>query len=452
MTARVVKELRGNALLIALMCALLTYVWRVQDLFSALVAIKFLAIVSVAVPVLFLLDRRAQLQLAAAFRRPLAKLIVLLVVLAALSVPTSLWPGMSFDFLTKNLLPAVVLALAVVGAVGSLTDVRRFVWIQVIGATLYAAVILTRFDIGQDGRLGTLVYYDANDLGMLLVCSTPFMIYLLRHARGSIPRLFALGGLGLCLLTIVKTGSRGAFLGLIAVSLYLVFRFATVHLTSRLLAVAAVVVALTVGAGSTYWTAMSTLLNPTEDYNWVGGESGGRMNVWGRGIDYMEARPFTGVGLAAFPMAEGTLSTLASQQSYGRGLKWSAAHNSFVQVGAELGVGGLLVFVAIMAMTFHTAARLARDALARAPAEPAIAGLAVAHAAAIVGYAVAGFFLSQAYGPYLYFVVGTVIGLDMVARKQWRGAARNAGAIAPARSNRRAAVGETRQVAMRRAR
>jgi O-antigen ligase len=448
----VVAGVKANALLVSLTGALLTYVWRVQDLFPALVAIRLLEIFSFAVPALFLLDRRAQLQCTAALRRPVTRIVLFLALMAAISVPTSLWPGMSFEYLMKNLLPAIVLSLAVMGAISSLLDVRRFVWAQVLGASLYSAIILTRFDIGPDGRLGNLVFYDANDLGMLLVCTVPFTIYLLRHARGLVPRAFAGASLVLCLLTIVKTGSRGAFLGLLAVSLYLVFRFASVHLTTRLLTVGAVVAALVVGAGDTYWTAMGTLLKPTEDYNWVGNQSGGRMMVWGRGIGYMEGRPFSGVGLAAFPMAEGTISPLAAQQSYGDGLKWSAAHNSFVQVGAELGVPGLALFVAIVWLTFRTAARLARDALARAPADVAVAGLASVHAAVVVGYAVSGFFLSQAYSPYLYFVVGTVVGLDMVVRKRWRAAGHGAAAAARERSRRAPAFGDARRVASERAR
>ncbi len=442
---------RTNALLVALMGALLAYVWRVQDLFPALVAIRLVEIFSIAVPALFLLDRRAQLQTTTALRRPLTKVVLLLAFMAAVSVPTSLWPGMSLEYLLKNLLPAVVLSLAVAGAISSLLDVQRFVWIQVLGATLYSAIILTRFDIGQDGRLGSLVFYDANDLGMLLVCTVPFTIYLARHARSSVLRVLSIGGLVLCLLTIVKTGSRGAFLGLLAVSIYLVFRFASVHLTTRLLTVAAVVGALAIGAGDRYWTMMGTLLKPTEDYNWVGKERAGRMSVWGRGIGYMEARPFSGVGLAAFSTAEGTISPLAAQQSFGNGLKWSAAHNSFVQVGAELGFPGLVLFVAILGLTFRTAARLSRDALARAPAEVAVAGLASAHAAVVVGYAVSGFFLSQAYSPYLFFVVGTVIGLETVVRRRWRAASRGARVAAVERAPLVAGFGEGRQVAAQRA-
>jgi len=60
-------------------------------------------------------------------------------------------------------------------------------------------------------------------------------------------------------------------------------------------------------------------------------------------MGYMVARPFLGVGANAFPQAEGRFSAYGRErQAAGRGVRWAAAHNSFVQVGAEPGVSGLL--------------------------------------------------------------------------------------------------------------
>jgi O-antigen ligase len=166
---------------------------------------------------------------------------------------------------------------------------------------------------------------------------------------------------------------------------------------------------LLVTAGTTYWTSMNTILHPTSDYNWVGNAEGGRMDVWRRGIGYMVHHPVTGVGLGAFPVAEGTLSPLASQQAWGVGVKWSAAHNSFVQAGAELGVFGLVAFVGLLASAFLLARRTA--ALGLAAGDGTVAALGDALSASFVGYAVAGFFLSQAYAAYLFAMVGILLGL-----------------------------------------
>src|SRR5690606_15321749 len=120
-----------------------------------------------------------------------------------------------------------------------------------------------------------------------------------------------------------------------------------------------VVLLMTFG-GETYWSLMKTMLNPSQDYNWAGGSETGRMEIWKRGVTYMAGNPLLGVGVRCFSVAEGTLSPQAAQQSIGIGFKWSTAHNSFVQIGAELGVGGLLLFCAMLASSFRQLWRIAR--------------------------------------------------------------------------------------------
>ena len=95
--------------------------------------------------------------------------------------------------------------------------------------------------------------------------------------------------------TIAKTGSRGAFLGLIAVGMALLLMLKNVPVGKRLAFVAAVtVVALAFFAPSGYWTQMNTLTSPKEDYNWT--SPTGRREVFKRGIGYMMRNPFTGIG------------------------------------------------------------------------------------------------------------------------------------------------------------
>jgi O-antigen ligase len=135
--------------------------------------------------------------------------------------------------------------------------------------------------------------------------------------------------------------------------------------------------------------------------------SEGRWQLWERGIGYMVQRPVFGVGVGGFPTAEGRLSAASREaQAHGRGQKWSQPHNSFVEVGAELGVPGLLFFVAML----WTAARGLRQA-----ADP---GLAVALVAAMGAFAVGGFFLSLAYKEMLYTLLALCVALR-VARPAW---------------------------------
>ena len=99
---------------------------------------------------------------------------------------------------------------------------------------------------------------------------------------------------------------------------------------------------------------------------------------------------------------------------------WSSPHNSFLQVGAELGIPALVVFITTILGALLLAGRLARDASARGGPERATAALARAQGALLVGYVVSGFFLSQAYAPFLYVSLGSIVGLNVAARLRWR--------------------------------
>jgi putative inorganic carbon (HCO3(-)) transporter len=398
-------------LLVALAGMLLTYVWRLQDLFPVLGKGKPAILSSLAA--LGLVWISAAPGAVGRTRHPVFRWAAVLLGLCVLSVPFGVWPGFSARFILEDHVKTFLLMALLVAAVRSVRDVERLIGVHVAGAALYCVMILTTFSVGADGRLGGLVYYDANDLAMLVVCTFPMVVYLTRPASAGVVRLAALGVMALFAVTILRTGSRGGFLGLLAVFGVMLWSFRAVPRAQRIGAVAVVALLLAVGGGSAFWEKMGTLLNPGDDYNWAGNNETGRLEVWKRGIGYMIQRPVLGVGANAFPMAEGMISPLASRQEMGQGLKWSAAHNSFVQVGAELGVPGLLAFLALLAAAFRVTLTLSR---ARAPdGVPAPHGaLAQALTATLVGYCVSGFFLSQAYSAFLYSVLGLVTALGCV--------------------------------------
>ena len=396
---------------VALAAMLLTYVWRVQDLFPVLGALRPAVLSSLAALGFFLLGPAAGA--GARLRHPVFRWAAVILALCALSVPGSVWPGYSFRFIVEDHVKTVLFMVLLMAAVRVPRDVERFLAVHVAGSALYCVMVLTRFEVGADGRLGGLVYYDANDLAMLLVCTLPVLVYFSRPGARPAMRMAAAAALVLFVVTIVRTGSRGGFLGVVAVFAAMAVGFQAVPRGRRLRAAAAVAVLLVAVGGGVYWEKMATMLNPSQDYNWAGNEQTGRMEVWKRGAGYMLQRPVFGVGAAAFGIAEGTISPLAARQELGHGLKWSAAHNSFVQIGAELGFPGLIAFLLMLAAAFRA---LRAPGRARAPdgSVPDGAALAQALTAALVGYCVSGFFLSQAYSAYLYSLLALVAGLAAV--------------------------------------
>src|SRR5438034_1153377 len=299
----------------------------------------------------------------------------------------------------------VVLMQLVAASVRGPADLRRFAWLQVAGVTLFSAVMLARGSVASDGRLSESAYYDANDLATLIVCSLPLALHLWRWSSPW-ARLALLPIVACLMVTLVKTQSRGGFLGFVAVALYLLVWFDGMSPVKRWGAVAVPVLLLVALGNGGYFERMQTLLNPSADYNWSGNSETGRMEVWKRGIGYMLDHPFLGVGAQAFGIAEGTLAPEAARlEEYGKGFKWSTAHNAFVEVGAEIGVFGLLLFVGLFVGAFRILARVRRGPLQEG------ALLARALTASLVGFAVTAFFLSQAYSAYFYTLLGMTLGL-----------------------------------------
>ena len=150
-------------------------------------------------------------------------------------------------------------------------------------------------------------------------------------------------------------------------------------------------------ASDQYWEQMQTITSDS-DYNHT--SESGRLQIWGRGIGYMLQNPVLGVGPDNFSTAEGTLSPLAKRQQYGVGVRWNAPHNSYVQIAAELGIPGFLLYVAVIVSAFR--------ALGRA------APLTSALTASLLGFVVGSFFLSLAYSEMLYTLVALAVGVRKV--------------------------------------
>ncbi len=221
---------------------------------------------------------------------------------------------------------------------------------------------------------------------------------------------------------IARTGSRGAFVGLIAVAVALFLAVTRVSLVKRLAFVTTIVVALAVAAPPGYWDQIDTIMSPKTDYNWQ--DENGRMQVWQRGIGYMLRYPLFGVGINNFPRAEGTISEKVDQWDSSRGVRWTAPHNSFVQAGAELGVPGLLLWSGLVGVGIAGPLRLRRRLpphWVRGDAEQRFLCQATLYLpVAVIGFATTAMFLSFAYLDPIYVLGALVTGLYASVNRRLR--------------------------------
>jgi len=384
-----------------------------HELFPVLLPLKPVLVAAMLAIVLYLLQQVGPRRIAR-LRSPATTCLLGLLLWSALSVPGALNRGVAFQAWT-DFARSVVMGLVVAGSVRRVRDVERLSFVYFGATVVYTAVVLSRFQLGADSwRLGKLYNYDANDFATLIATAMPLGLYFVLAQRRLWVRVLAVAGLAVLAVGQIRSGSRGGFLALLAVVAFVLLRFTTVPARSRLAGLVVILAVALATASDQYWSHMQTIVHPAQDYNMT--SDAGRTKIWKRGLDYMAGHPVLGVGANNFPVAEGTISPLAKLQERGIGVRWGAAHNSFIQVGAELGVPGLLLFIGWIASAFASLRRVARPSPNAGPAATDRSRLAPSLMAALGGFAVGAFFLALAYPDMLCTLAALAVGLVKSAR------------------------------------
>lgn len=325
---------------------------------------------------------------------PLAKYIFVLGLLGVLSVAVSVWKSHSLGFLFGTFLGNLLLFFLLAKSADN-DKTRKLYFGALVFSAMMLAVPALSLSVGERAQVATA--HDANDLASILVSILPFCVIAFFTGRR---RAFWLLVSLVLAAAVIATGSRGGFLGLLAAVLYLIWvplpgrkkRNAGRGKRLALLGIAGLFSIVVVGGAA--WERIGTLTHLENDYN-LSAETG-RLAIWHRGLAIMAERPW-GVGLGAFEAAEGM-----------EGGRYKAAHNSLIQVGAELGIAGLLVFLALCLKAY----RILGDYLeVQRAGEPSAGAAAASVRAGLVAFFVTGFFLSHAYSPVLYALLGMAVAV-----------------------------------------
>jgi O-antigen ligase len=354
------------------------------------------------------------------------RLVAVLGVLACCSAVFGISLGRTASFILDTYIKVLAYAFLLAVSIRHVRDLFTFVWAYVISCGILAFFSLFVFGISRTGnsdfaRLSNLYMYDANDIGVIMMVGLPLTLLLLVSIRGgrSGRRLLLLILLGISA-SIARSGSRGGFLGFIAVSAAGLILVNSVSVTRRIGMMAAVVVALVFGASPGYWKQMGTVLQPESDYNYS--TLYGRKALAERGIGYMAQYPVFGLGMDNFSRAECTISRQLDTLSRSGPIRCRPPHNSYVEAGAELGVPGLLVWVSLVVGIIVTLVRL-RGRLPRSwrrgtEAERFMYGATSFFPLAMIGFAVTAFFVSFAWLDPLYILAAFTTGLYVSLREQ----------------------------------
>lgn len=318
-----------------------------------------------------------------------------------LSIPFSIYVGNSV-FIAKQMLPAnIAIAVIIASAsrtVGELRIVlRAFVVSMLLTGTAMAAGLGTVIYDHGAARRSVSMMYDPNDLALVAAVTVPFALYLLRDASRTW-RTIGWIAIAACVSVIAQTGSRGGFLALvIAAAPAVLGRRSVLPLRLRIAILVAGLCAIPLLPDS-FVDRLKTLTELGSDYNST--DPSGRVALAKRGLEHFASRPITGVGLGQFSYAD---AEWARARGLDQGFKWMVPHNMYLQAGVELGIIGLLGFLALLWMGLRAGARRGLpppdfpDS-----AELRLQGVTIRNATLV--FAVGGTFLSVAHAPVLMFL------------------------------------------------
>jgi O-antigen ligase len=242
----------------------------------------------------------------------------------------------------------------------------------------------------------------------VLVAGVVFAGVLAAVFKAPLLRLAAAAAAVFCAVSIFFTLSRG---GLIALALALI---ASLFVAGRWRA-RAVTVTLVAVLGTVAYFAAFAPLEARERVTVIEGGSG-RSDIWTVGWRMVEDQPIGGVGAGNFEVS--SIHYLLEPGAILRDEfivdKPKVAHNTYLQVVAELGLVGLLLFLSILAFSLACAVKAARTfmRIGDVPMELLSRGLIVA----VIGILVADIFISAQFSNQLWLLLALGPSLLAVSR------------------------------------
>lgn len=293
--------------------------------------------------------------------------------------------------------------------VDSLSRVR-WVVLSAIGSIGLASAYVVRdwqvyHNMYSDYRPGWIVG-DPNYFTVDALLFTPVALLLLQQKQPRWQRLYCLGCLAITLAALLFSASRGGFIGLVAGCLLFLLRSRQRVRNSILVFATIAVLSLPMQI-----SPVQRLLHPTRSDQ---DAQQTRLAVWSGGLKMIADHPIFGVGLDNYRIATPTYVDFTKIPVGESGFR--VAHNSYLEIAAELGLPALLVFVGILVSTFRSLGRVYRAAMSSG--DEFLRRVALGMQAGILGAAVAMIFVSGQYQKMFWFSIFISACLPQLVRSE----------------------------------
>lgn len=244
---------------------------------------------------------------------------------------------------------------------------------------------------------------DNNAISVALVMTIPLMYFIRSIVSSKWMKFGLLVSMGLSAMAVLGSQSRGAFLAVLAMVLFLWLKSHKKFVSGILLLI---LLPVAVGFMPDTWTSrMKTIETYEEDSSAMG-----RINAWTMAFNVANDRPLVGGGFELYTAR--VFTKYAPDPTDVR-----AAHSIYFQILGEHGYVGLALFLAIGIVAWSTGSRIIK--LSRMNPDHAWAGnLAKAIQVSLIGYAVGGAFVNIGYWEIQYFEIVALMVVDGLLRQR----------------------------------
>lgn len=329
------------------------------------------------------------------------KCILFLAAMAMITIPFARDPGTAWEVYSDNFIKIIVIFLIMVNVlrtrarlVGLMSlSIGIGVWLGYQALMLYQNGILRTEGYRVRVSFGGM-FVDSNNLALHLVVFAPLALVLGLASRNKFLKLIYFASASLMVGGCLVTQSRGGFLGLLAGSAVIVWKFGRRRPIKTILLASVLALLLVIVAPGNYGTRIMSIIDPSLDSY---GSSLERRDVLERSIIVTLRNPL-GIGIGNFPVV---------------GIRNLQTHNAYTQVSSELGWLALIVYIILLISPFRKLGVL-QNVASQSDDDLWFYFVSVGLQASIGGYVVASFFDSTAYQWYIYYPIAYAVCLRRI--------------------------------------
>ena len=333
--------------------------------------------------------------------RPREVNLVLLFGLTGLcSIPLALNPPTAWSEFTASFIRCIVVFIVMVNAVRTENRLKALLFLAIASGVWLSGQVINDYRLGlttvenyRAGGRGNGMFGNTNDMALHMVTILPIAISLLFGSRGVIRKILFGTFAATMVAAIVLSYSRGAFVGMIVLLIFMALKLARQHRVAIALAVMGLGAATLLLAPDKYGGRLLSIIIPSLD---PGGSADARRDELFRSLYLAIRHPLLGVGM-------GNYQPFMSNRG-------QVTHNAYTQVAVEMGMTALVCYTLFIVTPLRKLGQIARETFTTR-SNSRYHYLSVGLQASLLGFMISSFFLSVAYFWYAYYLVGYAVCL-----------------------------------------